>query len=44
MIVDSWGELLACRATGPGVVLAEIDLDRQRAQRQGFPVLAHRRL
>ncbi len=44
MIVDSWGELLACRATGPGVVLAEIDLDRQRAQRQGFPALAHRRL
>jgi predicted amidohydrolase len=25
MIVDPWGEILACRDEGPGVVLAEVD-------------------
>jgi len=28
MIVDPWGEILAARAEGEGVVLAEIDTDR----------------
>ena len=28
MIVDPWGEVLACRAEGEGVVLAEIDHER----------------
>jgi len=44
MIVDPWGERLACRVAEPGVVLAEIDLDGQRERRQRFPALAHRRL
>ena len=28
MIVDPWGEILASRAEGEGVVLAEIDHER----------------
>ena len=43
MIVDPWGQIVARRATGPGVVIADIDLSRQTEIRQRFPVLAHRR-
>lgn len=43
MIIDPWGEVLACQPDGPGVVSAEIDLERQRAMRQRFPALMHRR-
>ncbi len=44
MIVDYWGNVLSCRPQEPGVVIAEIDLDALRAQRQKFPALRHRRL
>src|SRR5438552_15988121 len=44
MIVDPWGEVLAVRAEGPGVVLAEIDAARLVAVRTQLPALAHRRL
>jgi len=43
MIVDPWGQIVARRATGPGVVVADIDLARQAEIRRRFPVLAHRR-
>lgn len=44
MIVDPWGGVLARRESGSGVVIANIDLERQRQLRRTFPVLDHRRL
>jgi len=44
MIVDPWGEVLAVRAQGEGVVIAELDRSRIEAVRQQLPALAHRRL
>jgi len=44
MIVDPWGEVLAVRAEGEGVVLAEFDAARLVAVRTQLPALAHRRL
>jgi nitrilase len=43
MIVDPWGEVLAQRDEGVGVVMAEIDLDRITAVRTQLPALQHRR-
>ena len=42
MIVDYWGRVLARRAAGAGVVLAEIDSAAQASVREGFPALKHR--
>ena len=44
LVVDPWGELLACRAEGEGLVLAELDPARLAEVRQQLPALAHRRL
>lgn len=44
MIIDPWGEILACRETGPGVVVADIDRARIAAVRASLPALRHRRL
>ncbi|MCU7370846.1 carbon-nitrogen hydrolase family protein [Paucibacter sp. O1-1] len=44
MIVDPWGEVLACLPEGEGVVLAEIDTARLAQLRQQLPALQHRRL
>ena len=44
MIVDPWGEVLACRAEGEGVVLAELDAARLAEVRQSLPALQHRTL
>jgi predicted amidohydrolase len=44
MIVDPWGEVLAVRPEGEGVVLAEVDATRLAAVRQQLPALAHRKL
>ena len=44
MIVDPWGEVLASRAEGEGVVLAELDAGRLAEVRQSLPALEHRRL
>lgn len=43
MIVDPWGHIVARRETGPGIVVADIDLERQAEIRKRFPVLTHRR-
>ena len=43
MIVDPWGEVVALRAAGAGVVMAEIDRARIAALRAQLPALAHRR-
>ena len=42
MIVDHWGEVLARRPRGVGVVVADLDLEAQAAARERFPVLVHR--
>jgi nitrilase len=44
MIVDPWGEVLAQRAEGEGVVLAEIDAERIREVRAALPALANRKM
>ncbi|MFT3664036.1 carbon-nitrogen hydrolase family protein [Piscinibacter sp.] len=44
MIVDPWGEVLALRPEGEGVVLAELDAARIAEVRAQLPALAHRRL
>jgi len=45
LVVDPWGEVLACRREeGAGVVLAEIDATRIARVRRQLPALAHRRL
>jgi nitrilase len=44
MIVDPWGHVVARCPDGPGVALAEVDLERVREVRRGMPVADHRRL
>jgi len=43
MIVDPWGEVLAVRGEGAGVVIADIDPARIAAVRMQLPALTHRR-
>lgn len=43
MIVDPWGEVLAVRPEGEGVVIAEIDAARMAEVRSQLPALTHRR-
>jgi predicted amidohydrolase len=44
MIIDPWGEVLACLQAGCGVVSAEIDLEKLTAVRKGMPIQDHQRL
>jgi predicted amidohydrolase len=44
MIVDPWGLVVAMASDGPGLALAEIDLERVRRVRRAIPVSEHRRL
>jgi nitrilase len=44
MVVDPWGQVLAQRPEGAGVVLAELDAAALCARRQQLPALEHRRL
>jgi nitrilase len=44
MIVNHWGEVVARRAEGTGVVVADLDPEAQAEARARFPALAHRRL
>jgi len=43
MIVDPWGEVLAERGAGAGVVMADLDMMSLEQVRDRFPVLRHRR-
>lgn len=42
MIVDYWGRILQRVPRGRGCAVAEVDLARQSAVREGFPALRHR--
>jgi deaminated glutathione amidase len=42
MVVDPWGKVVAERASGAGVVLADIDPAFQTRMRRSLPVLTHR--
>ena len=44
MIVDPWGLPVAVASDGPGLALAEIDLERVARVRRAIPVRHHRRL
>ncbi|MEW6695155.1 2-oxoglutaramate amidase [Tepidimonas thermarum] len=44
MVIDPWGQVLAQQATGPGVVVAELDRAHQQEVRRRLPALEHRRL
>lgn len=44
MIVDPWGHVVAMASDGPGMALAEIDLERVRTVRRSMPVEQHRRI
>jgi nitrilase len=43
VILGPWGELLAERASGPGVVCADLDMTRLKDLRERFPTVQHRR-
>lgn len=42
MIVDPWGRVVARLAKGPGVVVADMDLDSMTDIRGRLPALRHR--
>ena len=44
MIIDPWGDVLACQPEGEGVMLAQMDTARLAQVRQQLPALEHRRL
>lgn len=44
LVVDPWGEVVACQPHGPGVVFATVDPQRLREVRERLPALRHRRL
>jgi len=44
MIVDPWGLPIATASDGPGLALAEVDLDRVTRIRRSMPIARHRRL
>jgi predicted amidohydrolase len=44
LIIDPWGVVVAEASDGPGLAMAEIDLDRVRRIRAQMPVQQHRRL
>ena len=43
MVIDPWGEVLAMRAEGEGVVLADMETERIEQVRARLPALTHRR-
>ena len=44
LIIDPWGHVVASCPDGPGIAMAEIDLDRVERVRRSMPVASHRRL
>lgn len=44
MVVDPWGSVLAQLPRGPGVISADLDLERVATIRKSFPATEHRRI
>ena len=44
MIIDPWGRIVDELASGAGIVIAELDLERVKNLRRNFPVLTHRKI
>ena len=44
MLIDPWGDIVAVLAEGEGMVVGDIDANRQAAVRESLPALRHRRL
>lgn len=44
LVIDPWGEILACVEEGPGMAVADIDPQRLATVRAQLPALQHRRL
>lgn len=42
LVIDPWGEVLACREEGPGVIVADVDPARIASVRESLPALRHR--
>ena len=42
MVIDPWGNVLACQAKGAGIVIAQIDPAFQQKMRVSLPALGHR--
>jgi nitrilase len=42
LVVDPWGEVVACRDEGEGVVMAELSRERIASVRSQLPALEHR--
>jgi deaminated glutathione amidase len=42
LIADPWGEVLACREEGPGVIWADVEPERIASVRESLPALRHR--
>lgn len=43
MVVSPWGDILATRAEGEGIAVAEVDKELVSRTRESFPALAHRK-
>ncbi len=44
VLIDPWGDVVAELATGPGVIVGDIDPDRIAQVRRDLPALGHRRI
>jgi predicted amidohydrolase len=44
MIIDPWGQVVACQQQGTGVLTADLDLNLSQTIRTNMPVLKHARL
>lgn len=44
MIIDPWGQIVACQQQGTGVMVADVDLELSRAIRTNMPLVEHARL
>ena len=44
LIIDPWGQVVAAAAEGPGLALAEVDLETVARTRAAMPIQSHRRL
>ena len=43
MIIDPWGDIVACLSEGEGVLCADLDFEKLQSVRRRLPALAHRR-